>query len=359
MSFKPNAKIILTAGGTGGHIFPAVCLYKELKKRNLTPLFVTDIRGDSYIKEDVNKHVLSIQRNGLFRYLKSLYKAIRECNKLFKHDKPDAVICFGGYPSIAGGLAAFNHHLPLVLHEQNAIMGKSNRLLTKISSKVAVSYPQTRRLKTTKPIILTGNPVRDEIENLFHEAYSPPQQDEPFNILIIGGSQGAAVFSSWIPEAIKELPADIQTRLVITQQCRSELFDQTHENYKGLHCRYHLLPFIEDMVGELRKAHLVITRSGSVLNEIALAKKPVIMFPYPYAADDHQYENAKYYEESNGGWIINEKKQSPRDLQLLLEYLMKNPSLLQLTSNKIASLAFTGATQKLANAIEDIIPPRK
>ncbi len=353
--------IILTAGGTGGHVFPAESLAEELFQRGFDLALVTDARGkNNYhgkLNEIPNYSVLSgpLVGKSKFTKIKNLFKTclgIVQAGFLLLRKKPVCVVGFGGYASFPCCMAAILLGIDLVVHEQNSVMSRTNRFLSKYASLIAQSFRNAKYTPLHVKSIVTGMPIRKAIAALNGNAY-PKLKDEKFNLLIIGGSQGAKIFGEVIPQAIQLLPENLRHNLHITQQCKAEDIPAAQAIYTESGCHADIAPFFSNMPELYTQSHLIISRAGaSSVFEIAAAGLPSILIPLPTAADDHQTANAKYITDFNGGLAVSQKEFTPEHLAKILEDLMLHPERLQQMSLSIRRSAITDAATRLADAIE-------
>jgi UDP-N-acetylglucosamine--N-acetylmuramyl-(pentapeptide) pyrophosphoryl-undecaprenol N-acetylglucosamine transferase len=325
--------ILLAAGGTGGHLFPAEALAKALIVRGRRVVLVTDRRGKAFDRlPEVEVH--RIRAGGLAggsplrraAGILQLALGYLQAHRLLARIRPALVVGFGSYASVAAVWAAQHAGLPTLLHEQNAVLGRANRLLAARAEAVAISFPETRALGKAKPR-LTGNPVRPAIAALAERPY--PANDRPFRLLVLGGSQGARVFARLIPAALAALAPEQSRDLAVAQQCRPEDLDQARKSYDGLALPAELAAFFTDVAERLAISHLVISRSGaSTVAELAAAGRPAILLPYPHATDDHQTANAAAFAAAGGGWVMPEAEATPERLAARLAQLLADPALL-------------------------------
>ena len=264
--------------------------------------------------------------------------------------QPAAVVGFGGYPSLPPLTAARSlRRMPfIVLHEQNAVLGRANLFLSAFADVLALGMPDTARVPAKIRSEVIGNPVRPAIAALHGLPYSPPGGG--INLLVLGGSLGARVFSDIVPAAIADLPQDIRTRLRVTQQCRAEDLDRVREQYEDAGIDADLAPFFQDVAAKLGCAHLVIARAGaSTVAELAVAGRPAILVPLPGAIDDHQTANAK----SLGGAIVFPQSHfTVERLTTLLHGLLTDPDRLQSAAREAAGSAHADAAATLADLVE-------
>ena len=346
-------KIIISTGGTGGHVFAALPVVQELLKQHVNMQVITDTRGLKYletIKSQVPIHVLYMEGLGKQSLLKKLYggffllAATIATFIKFIHDRPTMVIGFGGHATFPAVLAAVLLRIPVILHEQNSVLGKVNRLLSRFAKIVCTSFQNTLKVPTKAKIIYTGMPIRFTVT---------PKKSDKFTLFIMGGSQGSNIFSEVIPEAIKLLPSK---NIKIIQQCRAESLPNVKRIYDELQIEYELAEFFYAIPEILSKTDLVISRSGSgSVNEIAGSKIPAIYVPYPYASDNHQYYNAKAICDIDGGWLIEQKDFTIERLTDLLSKLINKPMILSEFSANLRRVSVASATDNIIKVIREHI----
>lgn len=327
--------ILLAAGGTGGHLFPAHALAAELSRRGYLVDLATDERagryGEPFPGRDV--HVISSDtlRGGsplaLARTAMRLGKGALQSIALMRRTRPAAVVGFGGYPTFPPMFAAFLLRVPSVLHEANAVMGRANRMLAKCVDAVALGLPQGRiEPAIAGKTVQTGNPVRDAVFQAAQKPYEPAGAGEPFNLLVFGGSQGARFFSQAIPPALKRLPPATRSRLRLVMQCRAEDLEAVRADLAALGVTAELAPFYKDMAERIANAHLVVCRSGaSSVTELAVIGRPSILVPFADALDNDQALNAAILERVGGAWPVAQKDLSPERFAEMLQDLMAAP----------------------------------
>ncbi|MEN8237130.1 MAG: undecaprenyldiphospho-muramoylpentapeptide beta-N-acetylglucosaminyltransferase [Pseudomonadota bacterium] len=331
-----GSKIVLTAGGTGGHMFPALALAQSLASRGCQVSLVTDERGAKYIKQPqgIEIKVLDLSRmsqaglRGKLGGVGQLLARFWQMWRWMRRRKPDTVVGFGGYPAFPTLLSAVIHRASISLHEQNGVMGRVNRWFIRWATHVGVSFPGTQRIKPKyqHKVHLTGLPVRDSIKRAAQTVYALPKTGERFRVLVIGGSQGSGIFSDVVPQALAKLSDQQQDRLHVVQQCRGEHMLATKKAYKVLAVTSRLSGFIQGIASELAKAHLVITRAGaSSTAELLTVGRPTIFVPYPHATDDHQTANAKYAQSTGMGWLISQEKLTAEVLARHIGQLLEHP----------------------------------
>jgi UDP-N-acetylglucosamine--N-acetylmuramyl-(pentapeptide) pyrophosphoryl-undecaprenol N-acetylglucosamine transferase len=358
-------RIILSAGGTGGHVMPAQALALDLVSRGHVVECFTDRRGlkfkplfgDIPVRE-VRAGVLGAGLKGKVKGLLDLSLGVFQALRLLLAAKPAAVVGFGGYPSFPAVFAAQLLRIPTILHEQNAIAGKANVMLASRAQRIAISMPAVRGLEPSElsRTVYTGNPVRAEIASLYSKPYPALSDAGTLRILVMGGSLGASVFSAVLPEALARLPADHRARLHIVQQARAEDLEQAREKYKNAGIRAELSPFIDDVAGELEKCHLVIARSGaSTVAEVTVAGRPAIFVPYPHHKDQQQKINADTVADAGGAWVMTENGFTPEALLARVETFLQNPSILFKAAENARSCGKPDAARRLGNLVTAIV----
>ena len=356
-------KIVVTAGGTGGHIFPAEALAMELMERGVNVEVMTDFRFQNYSGKltDLPVHILpcSPLSGSMVKKAKGAFSIMRgylKAKSLLKKLKPDVVVGFGGYPSFPAMLAASTLKLPTIVHEQNSTLGRTNRFMLNRVTKVATSFEATLHVpEGSAHIVHVGNPVRQAVRALANQPFDEPQEDGPFQILVIGGSQGASVFADVVPKALLTLPDTLQKRLSVSQQCRLADLDETLTAYRGSPITHDIQLFFQDIPTRLKNAHLVIARSGaSTVAELALAKKPSILVPYPHATDNHQQVNAESLEGIGAAWVMPQTAFTVEALANKLEAFMLHPKTLTEAALKASSVGIENAASRLADIVEEL-----
>lgn len=366
---KTNKLIILTAGGTGGHIYPAEALADELSNRGYNLMLVTDARGKNNYKGKLGKITNCAVCSGAlvgkskFFKLKSLCKltiGIFQSIWILLNNRPACVVGFGGYASFPCCVAAILLRQKLVIHEQNSVMSRTNRFLARYASLIATSFPTTKSIPLGKKTILTGMPIRQSISALYDLPFNQPNSNGDFNLLVLGGSQGAKIFSDTVPEAIKLLSIEQQKRINLTQQCRKDDLENLQKKYATSLCKTDLSSFFSNMPELYKNTHLIISRSGaSSVCEIAAAGIPSILVPLPTAADNHQTFNAAEFEQNKGGIVIAQKEFNAEKLSSILTNLMQNPKELAMMSENTKKFAITNAAERLGDVIENKIINQK
>ena len=355
---------VLAAGGTGGHMIPAHALAAELRKRGHGVLLITDERGARFpgLFEDVPVHVLPAGRLGggpigWLRALSSVIAGRREALGLYRNHRPDAVVGFGGYPAFPALIAATARRIPTVLHEQNAVLGRVNRLLAGEAVAIVTAYKQVERLKSKHrdKTVLVGNPVREEIARLGEAPFPPFDEIAPFKILVTGGSQGATVLGQVVPKGLGLLQPSLRRRLQVMQQCRADDVEAVRSSYAELGIPAELMTYIEDMPTKLREAHLFIGRAGaSTIAELTAAGRPAILIPYPSATDDHQTANAREITDAGGARTIPQPQFTPQVLARQIEVMAADPQALANAAARSLSVGRPHAARDLADLVERV-----
>ena len=352
--------VVLATGGTGGHVFPAEALAGELEARGLPFALVTDQRGRQwqgalsrrpihYIHSASPTGSLRRRLAAVFSLGFGLFDAWRALGRI----GPSAVVGFGGYASVPTLIAARLRRLPAMLHEQNAVLGKANRLVLGGAARVATSFVRTQYLADDdRRACLVGNPVRESVRALRSSPYRAPAEGRVIDLLVFGGSQGAASFSQVIPEAILSLPQGLRGRIRLVQQCRPEDIERVRANYAAAGVVADLAPFFADLPARLAAAHLVIGRSGaSTVAELAAIGRPSILIPYPYAADDHQSANARAFEAAGACIVMPHATFTAAALAAQLTALFEAPQRLA----AIAAAAHAAGRPDAAARLADLV----
>jgi len=355
---------VLAAGGTGGHMIPAHALAAELKGRGHGVLLITDDRGARFpgLFDNVPVHILPAGRlgGGPIGWLKAALAVARgrgEAKALYREHRPDAVVGFGGYPAFPSLLAASAMNIPTVLHEQNAVLGRVNRLLAGEAEAIGTAYAEVDRLKAgyADKTVLVGNPVREEIARLGELPFPPFDDVAPLKILVTGGSQGATILGQIVPAGLGLLNPSLRRRLQVVQQCRPDDIERVRGQYAELGIPAELLTYIEDMPAKLADAHLVVGRAGaSTIAELTAAGRPAILIPFAAATDDHQTANAREMVKAGGARAIQQSAFAPHVLARQIEAMAADPVALNNAAARALSVGRPHAARDLADLIERI-----
>lgn len=355
-------KFVLMAGGTGGHLFPAMALAQELARRGHTVELMTDHRVESYGGDFPASAVHIVPSatpslsnpfkfaGGGFRILRGIAVAFDKLRK----SRPDCVIGFGGYPTFPPFVAASLLGIPGILHEQNAVMGRANRALGRFADVLAMSFAQTKFADAQNlEKVVTGNPVRDRVRAASATPYPTLGATGPLRLVVFGGSQGAKALSDIVPAAVAALPETLRHRLHIVQQCRAEDLDRVAEIYRQAKVNVELAAFFSDLPERIANSHLVIGRSGaSTIAELTVLGRPAILVPLPGAIDADQKNNAMVVDSAGGGWIAEQATLSPQSLASRLAALLTDPATLTKAADAARSLGQPRAVEKLADLAE-------
>jgi UDP-N-acetylglucosamine--N-acetylmuramyl-(pentapeptide) pyrophosphoryl-undecaprenol N-acetylglucosamine transferase len=353
---------VLAAGGTGGHMIPAHALAEELMARGHHVALITDDRGARIpgLFERVPVHVLPAGRMsggplGWLRGLRNIIAGRGMAGRMYETFRPSAVIGFGGYPALPALLAAGAAGIPTLVHEQNAVLGRVNRLLARKVDAIATAYPDVDRLaaKHEHKTFLVGNPVREEVIALRDQPFPPLGDDGVFRILVTGGSQGAAILSHVVPDGLGLLPEHFRRRLQVTQQCRAEHIEAVRAKYAALGIPADLATYLPDLPDRLAWSHLVIGRAGaSTIAELTAAGRPAILVPLPSATDDHQTANAREMAKVGGARMISQKQFSPVELAKQMQKLGLEPEALAKAAARARAVGRPDAAKDLADLVE-------
>lgn len=353
--------VMLAAGGTGGHLYPAEALAQELLNRGHRVVIVTDKRGSAFQNLGDKVRIDCVRaatfKPGIVSKLKAVLNiglGILQAAVLLRKYKPNLIVGFGGYPSFPTVFAGQKMGYKTILHEQNGILGKANLWLAPAADRIAVSMPGTKGIREGDggKMVVTGNPVRAAICAVRDRPYPP--LTGAFSIFITGGSQAAKVFSDVMPEAVRQLPEDIRSRLIVVHQCKEQDVAATAERYRSVGVKAETKAFFNDMPERLSACHLFIGRSGaSTVAEIAVVGRPAIFVPYPGHADQQQKHNAGLISSRGGAWVLEQGNLTPETLARQIENLAKNPPMLENAAKAAKSCGQPEAVKKLADLVEE------
>lgn len=358
-------RVLLAAGGTGGHLFPAYALAEELGRRGALVDLVTDMRGDRYGADFparavhriasatlTSKAPAAIARTGWM-----LSKGVASALKLLGEIRPDVVVGFGGYPAFPPLVAAKLRGIRTMVHEQNAVLGRANRLLARRVDAIATSFEQVKYLDG--PLLdkarFTGNPVRDQVIAAAERPYWSPLEGEEIRLLVFGGSQGARYFSDTLPEALALLPPDLRARLNVVQQAREEDIERVRTAYKSNGIAAEVASFFDSLPDIMARSHLVIARAGaSTISELTVIGRPSILVPLPHALDNDQLHNALRLSESGAAWCIAQDKLTPQVwAKEIAERIGESERLVQ-TANAAKAHGRPDAVVALGDVVEEL-----
>ena len=361
-----SGSFVIAAGGTGGHLFPAEALANELIGRGERVDLVTDARSEAFAERlpGVAVHRVRAGRpqGGPWRAARGLAElacGTVAARRLLRRLAPRCVVGFGGYPSLPTLLAAASLGLPLVIHEQNAVLGRANRLLAGKARAIATAFPETLGLRPRDAarVSHTGNPVRPAILDGRASAYTPPVPGGAVNLLVIGGSQGARILSEIVPPALAALSPGLRRRLQVAEQARPEDREGVAEAYRGHAIAAEIESFFRDMPARLDRAHLVVSRAGaSTIAELAAIGRPAVLIPYPHAMDDHQSANARAFASAGGGWVVPQRELTAESLARRLEELLGDGESLARAARRAREFGRRDAVERLAALAVSVAP---
>ncbi|MBM3557498.1 MAG: undecaprenyldiphospho-muramoylpentapeptide beta-N-acetylglucosaminyltransferase [Alphaproteobacteria bacterium] len=362
-----DPRIVLVAGGTGGHVFPARSLAVELQTRGHVLAFITDRRGEGYGETVIRLDTYRLRAGtpsgkGLLGRIKAFYELGAgwwQARRLLRELTPAAVVGFGGYPALPTMIAALQAGIPTVIHEQNAVLGRVNRSLQAHVDAIALTFADTAGLEPANAAktVVTGNPVRPDLVPLRAAPYPRPTADGELRLLVLGGSQGAKALSDTIPAALARLPIDLRRRLRVSAQCRREDLDAARAAYAQAEVQAICAPFFVDVAQELAKAHVAIARAGaSTVTEIAAIGRPAILVPYPHATDDHQTANARALATAGGAKVFQQSAFTAEALAATLGDWLTDTALLAAMAERSRAAGVPDAARRLADLVERVAP---
>ncbi|MBM3598900.1 MAG: undecaprenyldiphospho-muramoylpentapeptide beta-N-acetylglucosaminyltransferase [Alphaproteobacteria bacterium] len=357
--------IVLAAGGTGGHTVPARALAEALIARGHGVAVVTDRRGQGFdnLGNRASVHRVRAERlgSGIVGKIGSVVELVVgtiQARRILRELRPVLVVGFGGYPSLPAMAAALRLAIPTMLHEQNAVLGRANRLFAPCAKRIATSFAQVAAVRQADhgKLHMTGNPVRPAIIALRDLPYPAPNGNDPIRLLVTGGSQGARVFSELVPAAIAMMSEPMRRRVVVEQQCLADDIPAVEQRYSEIGVTAELAPFFPDMPERLARAQLLICRAGaSTITELTVAGRPAVLVPYPHATDDHQTANARLLEAAGGAWVMPQDKCDPERLAHRLKSLFAAPRMLIQAAEYARSVGQPDAAERLADLVEQTI----
>ncbi len=354
--------IVLSAGGTGGHLFPAQALAQELRRRGRGIVIMTDARGTqypTYFPEAAIEIVPAAAFSdrsvwGLIKAPFEILAGVVSASLKLQRVKPSVVVGFGGYPSLPVMIAACLARFPTIIVAPDAVLGRANRIVANYVRAIAAGLPLKRFLpKDMSKVVYVGNPVRPEVVAQKDAPYETPAPGGPLRLLVFGGSQGARALSELVPQAVGLLPAAIKTRLDIVQQCRPEDLEEVRGAYAASGVKAELAPFFADLPARMARAHLVIGRSGAgTVAELMVIGRPAILVPLPHALDDNQTPNADALADGGGGWRVAQRDLTPKKLADMLEMALSSPDDLARRAAAAHALGKPDAARHLADLVE-------
>ena len=352
--------VMVAAGGTGGHLFPAEALSAALARRGIETALATDNRAAKFGEHFASMHVvpsatwrgrdpISVARTGA-----TLAFGLAKAVMLMRRVKPAVVVGFGGYPSVPPVFAASLQKIPTVLHEQNAVMGRANRFLAGRVTAIATGFAGVTDNNKSLAIksICIGNPVRPAVIAAAGIPYEPVEQNGALRLLVFGGSQGARIMADIVPPAVAKLEPHLQMRLKITQQVREEDIQRVREIYARAHVSAEIAPFFTDLPARMAQSHLVVSRSGaSTVAELSAIGRPAILVPLPNALDQDQAANAAVLEKAGGAIRLLQKDFTPDRLAAEIDALAADPDRLFAMAHSAKGIGVLDAADRLADLV--------
>jgi UDP-N-acetylglucosamine--N-acetylmuramyl-(pentapeptide) pyrophosphoryl-undecaprenol N-acetylglucosamine transferase len=364
--------VLLAAGGTGGHLFPAEALGVVLKARGVAVDLATDARATRYGVEFPARatHIIpSSPMQGrdplaLAKTVGTIGVGVAKALRLLGRIKPAAVVGFGGYPTLPPLYAATLRRIPTVIHDANAVMGRANRLLASRVSAIATGFPGVvaHDGELAAKATVTGNPVRPAVVAAATQPYPVRDMTAPLRLLVFGGSQGARVMADIVPGAIERLAPELRARLVITQQVRPEDHDRVAGPYARLSVAHEVAPFFADLPARIAASHLIVSRSGaSTVAELAAIGRPSILVPLPHALDQDQLANANVLARAGGAIVLKQADFTPERLAAEITKLAAAPGKLAAMATGAKSAGVLDAADRLADLVlrvANMVPAR-
>lgn len=352
-------KVFLATGGSGGHIFPAISVAEKLKEQGYSTCIIADKIYEKYAKNNFDYKIIDAGKIlKSFSSLRSIVRGFFQAKTEIKAEKPDLIIGFGSYATLPTLLACIWTKTPFILHEQNAYIGKINKLFAKYAKKIMASYHELYgvKFKDMEKIVYTGSPIRKDIQKLYNSTYKYPENGEKFIVLITGGSAGARIFSEFLPKIFDEQHAKQESNLHIYHQVREEFVDGTKEHYKKLNIEAEVSTFFSNMNELLEKANLIIGRAGSgTLFETAVSGRPSILIPLISTGNNRQEVNAKTFETNNAGIVVLENNFNVKDFQKLFFDTIKNKEKLVEMSVNAKKMAVIDADKNIVDIVKSLI----
>lgn len=365
MSLRPSGPVVIAAGGTGGHLFPGQALAQELRRRGRQIVLITDERVQRFDTLFPGADIFSVPSAtpndrglaGLVRAAPSIIAGIGQAYGILGRVEPSVVIGFGGYPTLPPIAAAILRGIPTCVHEQNAVLGRVNRLVAPYIRAIASTFagPKFLRAKDAGKLIVTGNPVRDAVAAHAASPYVAPTETGRIELLVFGGSQGARVMSEVVPGALARLPQALRARLHVVQQARPEDIALVRAKYSEAGIAADLESFFDDMPARIAAAHLVIGRSGaSTVAELTVIGRPSILVPLPHSLDNDQKANAEKLQAAGAGLMIEQKNFTGDSLAAELTKLLADAPRLQSAAKAALGQGAPDAVRRLADLVESL-----
>ena len=352
--------VLLCAGGTGGHLFPAEALASALGKRDVAVDLATDERGAPFAKSFPARTVHAIPSEtvrsrspvAMAHTAWTLMRGTLSAVAMLGRVKPAVVVGFGGYPTVPPLVAASWRHIPTVIHEQNAVIGRANRMLAGRVNRIATGFPDVQLLdaRYKRKLVHTGNPVRASV---LQAAAAPfPDLGGPLHVLVFGGSQGARVMSDIVPSAMAALDASLRGRLVIVQQAREEDIERVRDAYRRLGIAAEVSPFFDDLPARIAQSHLVVARGGaSTVAELAVIGRQSILVPLPGSLDQDQAANSRALAATGGAKVVMQRDFTPDNLAVDLTAMLGDPAGLAKGGEAAKRAGTADAAERLADLV--------
>lgn len=359
MDKNKKSVVFLATGGSGGHVFPAISVAEKLTEKGCNICILADSVYEKYSTKNLNYRIVETSKTlRSFSDIKKIIAGFFDAKYFIKRKKPSLVVAFGSYATLPTLLACLWTRTPFILHEQNAYIGKINKLFGRYAKKIMTTYYELYGIKfdDMHKIVYTGSPIRKDIVKLYDFDYVYPKNNEKFNVLITGGSAGARIFSEYLPKIFDEKHKEQQKNIKVFHQVRAEYIIQVQEYYKKIGVDAVVSAFFNNMNELLKDAHLIIGRSGSgTLCETAVAGKPSILIPLINSANNHQEVNAKNFEKNNAGIVVLEKDFNIKDFQKTFFDLIKNEDKLKKMAKSAKEIAVVDAPENIFNIIKEFL----
>ncbi len=346
---------LIMAGGTGGHVFPALAVAQSLISKNDKVVWLGSKGGmeeEIVLKAGIPFFGINIKgvrgKSRLSQLLApiKIISALIQALSVIRKVKPDAVLGMGGFASGPGGIAARILSIPLLIHEQNSVAGMTNKILAKFSTSVMTAFPNAFSENVVCKIV--GNPLRKEISNLYYQQDRNKEKNKPIHLLVLGGSLGAQSLNEVVPNALALLNAEY--RPSVWHQTGKHKSQDVHLAYSNFKIEVKVTEFIDDMADAYKWADFVICRAGALtISELCVAGLGSILIPYPFAVDDHQTKNAQYLVSGGAAWLLAQKDLSPNVLSEVLQPLLMKRERMNILSEAAHKLAQVDATESVAN----------
>lgn len=363
MTHYPRGPIVIAAGGTGGHLFPGQALAQELRRRGRKIVLMTDERVQRFDRLFPEADIYAVPSAtpsgkglaGLVRAAPAILAGVARSLAILQRVKPAALIGFGGYPTLPPVAAAILRGVPACVHEQNAVLGRVNRLVAPHVEAIASTFDKPKFLKARDAgkLVLTGNPVRDAVIAQAGAAYDTPRPGDEIRLLVFGGSQGARVMSDIVPASLAHLPEEMRKRLRVVQQARPEDMERVARVYEQAGIHAELNSFFDDMPERIAHCHLVVGRSGaSTVSELAVIGRPSILVPLPHSLDNDQKANAEKLADAGAAWMIEQKDFTEEVFAQRIERLFSAPADLEAAAAAAKAQGQPNAVRELADLVE-------